>query len=135
MIRKATEKKAVLCIDGPKPGATTGTFGQDHLTKALVTKCENYGIPFYVVPCSYTSRKCSNCGAVNAASRKETHEYECVSCGYRINAHLNAAKNIENRAETMLKAGIVYGDYSKIKNFDDFIKRHLSRQSQVRVLE
>ena len=131
IVNKTMQKRAVLCIDAPSTGAGSGTFGQDHLTKLLVTKCEDYGIPFYVVPCAFTSQRCSKCGATNKASRTETNEYECIECGHKINSHLNAAKNIEHRAKVMFEAGVPYGDYKDTKDFNKLITKYSSQQSQV----
>ena len=46
------------------------------------------------VPPQFTSQKCSHCGEVDQASRKSQSEFECVSCGFKINADHNAAINI-----------------------------------------
>ena len=42
----------------------------------------------------YTSQTCRNCGTVDPASRKSQSEYECVRCGHKGNADVNAALNI-----------------------------------------
>jgi putative transposase len=43
---------------------------------------------------AYTSQRCSQCGHVDADSRKSQALYVCTSCGYSCNADLNAATNI-----------------------------------------
>jgi putative transposase len=43
---------------------------------------------------AYTSQRCSQCGHVDANSRKSQALFACTSCGYCCNADLNAAKNI-----------------------------------------
>ena len=47
-----------------------------------------------VVPALHTSQRCSKCGEINAANRKNQSEFECIACGHSENADLNAAKNI-----------------------------------------
>ena len=41
----------------------------------------------------YTSQRCNSCGAIDKESRKGK-KYKCTSCGFEIDADLNAAKNI-----------------------------------------
>ena len=47
-----------------------------------------------VVPPMYTSQTCRGCGTADPASRKSQSEFECVHCGRRGNADVNAALNI-----------------------------------------
>ena len=42
----------------------------------------------------YTSQTCRGCGAADAASRRSQSEFECVRCGHKGNADVNAALNI-----------------------------------------
>ncbi len=44
--------------------------------------------------CTYRSQRCSNCGNVRKANRKKK-DYVCKSCGFTIDADINAAKNHE----------------------------------------
>ena len=46
------------------------------------------------VPPMYTSQTCRGCGRVDPASRKSQSEFECVRCGHKGNADVNAALNI-----------------------------------------
>lgn len=41
-----------------------------------------------------TSRKCSNCGSIDARNRENQANFRCVECGYEIHADHNAAINI-----------------------------------------
>ena len=43
---------------------------------------------------AYTSQTCHECGAVDKASRKSQARFECVACGHKENADINAARNI-----------------------------------------
>ena len=47
-----------------------------------------------VVPPMYTSQTCRGCGTADPASRKSQSEFECVHCGHKDNADVNAALNI-----------------------------------------
>jgi len=47
----------------------------------------------YVDP-RYTSQKCSQCGHTSKANRKNQSRFQCKSCGFALNADLNAARNI-----------------------------------------
>lgn len=54
---------------------------------------------------AYTSQKCAECGAIDAASRPSQSEFACTSCGHRDHADLNAAKNIKSRASRSVQLG------------------------------
>ena len=43
---------------------------------------------------AYTSQTCSACGCVSAESRRSQSDFQCVRCGHRSNADVNAALNI-----------------------------------------
>ncbi len=110
--QKAVAKNGLLCIDSVKTGQSNGTFGQDKLIPALVTKCENMGIPFYEVPCAYTSRRCMNCGSIEKKNRKSTSEFECIDCGHKCDAQKNGADNIAYHGDRMYNAGVPYGNWA-----------------------
>lgn len=42
----------------------------------------------------YTSQKCSRCGHIDKKSRVTTSSFHCTSCGFQLDADLNAARNI-----------------------------------------
>jgi putative transposase len=42
----------------------------------------------------YTSQTCSKCGYIHKENRKSQAIFECLACGYKDNADVNAAKNI-----------------------------------------
>lgn len=52
-----------------------------------------------------TSRCCQECGHVSKENRKSQASFECVSCGHKDNADLNAAKNILTVGQTGLACG------------------------------
>ncbi len=51
---------------------------------------------------AYTSQTCSACGTVDSRGRKSQASFVCPCCGFRANADLNAAINIERRWNTPL---------------------------------
>jgi putative transposase len=58
--------------------------------------CEVKGIELVKVSPAYTSQTCSSCGNIDKLSRKY-ELYQCISCGYKIDADINASINIHNR--------------------------------------
>ena len=79
---------------------------------------------------AYTSQRCSHCGFTHEDNRADK-EFECLDCGYEVNADYNAAKNIAVRycgyihrgqksrggwatSQLALKSGVlnVNGDYT-----------------------
>lgn len=49
----------------------------------------------HVVNPAYTSQRCSSCGHIASENRESQSEFRCVDCGFKCNADVNAAKNIE----------------------------------------
>ncbi|MCD6500410.1 transposase [bacterium] len=52
-----------------------------------------------------TSRKCSACGYTEKSNRKSQSRFKCSNCGLELNADLNAARNIADRALESLPSG------------------------------
>jgi putative transposase len=67
-------------------------FGE--FRRLLEYKGKKYGCAVVAVPAPYTSQRCSSCGHTEKANRKSQSEFMCISCGFEINADLNAAINI-----------------------------------------
>lgn len=124
IIQIAVDEEALLCIDSVKTGQAMGTFGQDYLIPILQEMCENQGIPFYVVPCRNTSRRCSLCGHTAKENRTTVEEFCCVSCGFEEVSHKNAASNIAYQGWRLFEGKVPYGNYEK-RNVDNLIKEHL----------
>lgn len=64
-------------------------------------KAKLSGIPVLLVDPRHTSQRCSICGHTEKANRISQSEFRCRSCGHAENADLNAARNIQWRAEVM----------------------------------
>ena len=68
------------------------------LMKRLKDKMDANGGRFILVPAAYTSQACHKCGHVAKKNRESQAVFECVECGYKANADINAAMNILSRA-------------------------------------
>lgn len=60
----------------------------------LEYKAKEAGIEIIKVDPRYTSQRCSKCGHISKDNRKTQSEFECVSCGNKLNADYNAACNL-----------------------------------------
>ena len=67
--------------------------GRKVISSKLVSLKEEYGLEVEYVNPAYTSQLCSCCGNVDKESRKG-ERYECVECGNKLNADVNAGRNI-----------------------------------------
>lgn len=68
----------------------------------LAYKLEERGGTLLYVDPAYTSQTCSACSVVDARSRKSQAVFECVECGHRDHADVNAAINILSRSTAWL---------------------------------
>lgn len=64
----------------------------------LSYKSRLVGLPVIAVNPRDTSRMCSSCGHCDKRNRKNQGHFECLSCGFTINADQNGARNIRFRA-------------------------------------
>jgi len=87
------DNNLLLCLDGVKCGQSLGTFGQDKINPFLIKECENKSIPFILPPTKNTSRRCAACNHVNKKSRATQSNFQCVQCGHKDHADINASKN------------------------------------------
>ncbi len=99
-------------------------FGKGVFKKKLESLKEEYGIEIVEVNPAYTSQECSSCGYVDKNNRKDTHIFECVACGRKINAQVNSARNILRRASLLrlIKSSTPKKQFLKV-----LIKRYLER--------
>jgi transposase len=56
-----------------------------------------YDIAVSTVHASCTSKMCPVCGCIEDENRPNQETFECVDCGHKDNADINAALNIRNR--------------------------------------
>lgn len=64
--------------------------------RAIEQKCEANCVCLHQVEPNYTSQTCPRCGNVDKRNRNGVF-FRCTSCGYEVNADLNASINILNR--------------------------------------
>ena len=56
-----------------------------------------YDICTSLVHSYYTSQQCPHCGHIDSENRKDQEHFECINCGYTVNADFNASENIKER--------------------------------------
>lgn len=61
------------------------------LRRQIEYKSKWAGVAVEAVPPAYTSQTCSRCGHVAKENRPSQAHFECVKCGYRAHADINAA--------------------------------------------
>ena len=81
------------------------------LRDAIKNAADREGVPYIEVNPAYTSKTCSECGALNKELKSEK-EWTCKSCGVVHDRDTNAANNLQ-------KMGKQYLD--DIKNKDDAV--------------
>lgn len=66
------------------------------------------------VDARYTSQKCSTCGHTERGNRQFQAHFCCRSCGFELNADLNAARNIKQNYEASLATGLTGRAFSAV---------------------
>jgi putative transposase len=69
-----------------------GKFGLGHITKKVEQLKSDKGIQIEYQNPAYTSQECSCCGYVDKKNRKTRDIFECLFCGTRLHADVNAAR-------------------------------------------
>jgi IS605 OrfB family transposase len=67
------------------------------LEQFITYKAIAKGIKVEHVDARYTSQRCSKCGHTCRSNRKSQSDFCCQQCGFRLNADLNASRNICNK--------------------------------------
>lgn len=78
--------------------AALNSWNYYQLEQFLIYKAIAKGINVVYVNPAYTSQKCSKCGNIDKKNRKNQANFCCKSCGFKLNADLNASRNISIRA-------------------------------------
>ena len=72
-------------------------LGLSSLKQEVEHIARKYDIGLSTVHSSYTSKMCPVCGCIEDENRPNQETFECIECGYKVNADYNAANNIKNR--------------------------------------
>lgn len=70
-----------------------GNWSFDELEQIMTYKAEGLGKKVISIDARYSSQKCSKCGYITRSNRTLS-EFKCGSCGLKLHADLNAARNI-----------------------------------------
>src|SRR5574344_2357301 len=95
-------------------------LGLSSVKNIFIRIAPKYGLSVKLVDPKYTSQTCSKCGCIDKKNRKTQEEFECIACGHKSNADINAAINIKNRL-TVLDGSFIAS--TKI-NDDSFKTNH-----------
>jgi len=107
-VAKGTRRALALeDLGGIRSRGTVRSGQRDRLEKWAFSQLRGFveykaklsGVPVLVVDPRDTSRRCSRCGCVDKRSRVSQSGFICRACGYESNADLNAACNIQWRAD------------------------------------
>ncbi|WP_029523614.1 RNA-guided endonuclease TnpB family protein [Persephonella sp. KM09-Lau-8] len=82
----------------PQLNRLLNRFGIKIIKQKLKDLEERFGIKITYVNPAYTSQTCSSCGYVDKRNRKTQEKFECLMCGRKINADVNASRNIGVRS-------------------------------------
>ena len=86
--------------------------GWGRLVEQLKYKTAALGGAVVEVPAAYSSQTCNACGHVAAESRRAQAVFECVGCGVREHADINAAKVLLQRFEHRANRSVLPGEAS-----------------------
>ncbi|MBI2673602.1 IS200/IS605 family element transposase accessory protein TnpB [Candidatus Woesearchaeota archaeon] len=80
--------------------------------RMLIYKAKKYGVPVFYVEPEYTSQRCSCCGHIEKANRKQKL-FQCRKCGEVENADVNAGFNIAYKYQKGISQFDIERDISK----------------------
>lgn len=64
------------------------------LQQKIKYKAEEQGIEVVTIKPNFTSQRCSKCGCISKENRASQERFKCTTCGFELNADVNAARNI-----------------------------------------
>jgi IS605 OrfB family transposase len=67
------------------------------LQTMIENKAKRYNIEVHKIDPRNTSKACSQCDNIDSENRRTQSEFQCTSCGLKINADLNASRNISKK--------------------------------------
>jgi len=84
---------------GKKNNRLLHRFGLSIIKSKLNQLKIDYGVKIKFIDAAYSSQTCSKCGYIDKNNRKSQKEFECLCCGKKINADVNAGKTLYNFEE------------------------------------
>lgn len=112
-----------------------GNFGKGIVRKKLDELSERLGITVTEVNPAYTSQTCSSCGYVSDKSRKNQATFICAFCNKKLNADVNASRNIEARSSSLLKSIYKSKAFILQTTINSFLNKHVSFNSRARAID
>lgn len=108
----------------------TKALGIGSLKNEVEHIARKYGIAVSTVHASYTSKMCPVCGCIEDENRPNQETIDCIECGHKDNADVNAAINIRNRVDvTVLRQKLLKqrdnGSYEPRKLSKEKVKEEL----------
>ena len=105
-------------------------LGLSSLKQEVERIARKYDSAVSTVQASYTSKMCPVCGCIEDENRPNQETFDCVECGHKDNADVNAAVNIRNRVlVTVLRDSLLKqlgnGTFEPIKLKRDEVKKIL----------
>jgi putative transposase len=94
-------------------------IGRKEIANKLKEISEEKGIQVIEINPAYTSQTCNNCGYVDKENRKTQEKFECRLCGYKLNADVQASRNLIKRFD---KGVFVHGKKQALRlQIEEFI--------------
>ena len=81
-----------------------GGWGFGQLRSFIEYKAKLAGVIVVAVDPRNTSRTCNQCGHCEKANRRSQSEFQCVHCGFSLNADFNAARNLSGLGRLVVNA-------------------------------
>ena len=78
-------------------------FGKSYIISKLESLSERYGIKITFINPAFTSQECSNCNYVDKNNRKTQSQFICKCCDKKLNADVNASRNIIARRSSNIE--------------------------------
>jgi len=75
-----------------------GKWAFNELRRFIEYKAQIAGVPVIAVDPRNTSLTCSQCGYISKSNRRSQSKFVCKQCGFSLNADINGAINISQRA-------------------------------------
>ncbi|MHA2368492.1 MAG: RNA-guided endonuclease InsQ/TnpB family protein [Candidatus Hodarchaeales archaeon] len=79
-----------------------GNWAYYQLERFIIEQAEKVGKLVLFVSPKYTSQRCWQCGYISKQNRTSQAEFSCTECGYKLNANLNASRNLSDFGKAVI---------------------------------